>query len=57
MTVRPMTMDDYEAVYALWLSCKGMGLNDVVTPGRASRAFWREIRTPALWQRTMASRA
>ena len=29
MTVRLMTMDDYEAVYALWLSCKGMGLNDV----------------------------
>lgn len=24
-----MTIDDYEAVYNLWLSCKGMGLNDI----------------------------
>ena len=24
-----MTIDDYEQVYALWLSCKGMGLNDL----------------------------
>lgn len=24
-----MTIDDYDRVYALWLSCKGMGLNDV----------------------------
>lgn len=24
-----MTVQDYDAVYRLWLSCKGMGLNDV----------------------------
>lgn len=29
MLIRRMTIADYEAVYALWLSCKGMGLNDV----------------------------
>ena len=29
MTVRLMTIDDYDEIYALWLSCKGMGLNDV----------------------------
>lgn len=29
MLVRLMTVRDYDAVYALWLSCKGMGLNDV----------------------------
>lgn len=27
MKIRLMTIADYEAVYALWLSCKGMGLN------------------------------
>lgn len=27
--IRPMTAEDYEGVYALWLSCRGMGLNDV----------------------------
>lgn len=29
MNIRLMTIDDYEKVYALWLSCKGMGLNDI----------------------------
>lgn len=29
MNIRRMTIDDYEKVYALWLSCAGMGLNDL----------------------------
>lgn len=29
MLIRVMTINDYDAVYALWLSCKGMGLNDL----------------------------
>lgn len=29
MHLRLMALSDYDAVYALWLSCKGMGLNDV----------------------------
>ena len=29
MTIRKMTIDDYEDVYALWMSCKGMGLNNL----------------------------
>ena len=29
MPIRLMTIADYDRVYALWLSCKGMGLNDV----------------------------
>lgn len=28
MTIRKITIDDYQKMYALWLSCKGMGLND-----------------------------
>lgn len=28
MTIRKITINDYEKMYALWLSCKGMGLND-----------------------------
>ncbi len=27
MEIRKMTLDDYEPVYAFWLSCPGMGLN------------------------------
>lgn len=29
MEIRKMKIEDYEAVYELWLSCKGMGLNTV----------------------------
>lgn len=29
MTIRKMRSTDHSALYALWLSCKGMGLNDV----------------------------
>ena len=29
MNIRKMTIADYDAVYALWLSCKGMGLNNL----------------------------
>lgn len=29
MTIRQMTIDDYDRVYALWMSCKNMGFNDV----------------------------
>lgn len=29
MKIRIMTTDDYEDVYTLWLSCKGMGLNNL----------------------------
>ena len=29
MTIRRMTDGDYDAVYALWRACAGMGLNDL----------------------------
>lgn len=29
MKIRKMTIADYENVYALWLSCQGMGLNNI----------------------------
>ena len=29
MSIRLMTIDDYEEVYALWMSCEGMGLNNL----------------------------
>ncbi len=28
-TFRTMTMEDYDQVYALWMSCTGMGLNNL----------------------------
>ena len=29
MSIRLMTIDDYEKVYELWMSCVGMGLNNL----------------------------
>lgn len=29
MDIRVMKIEDYDRVYALWLSCKGMGLNNL----------------------------
>lgn len=29
MNIRIMTIADYDAVYSLWISCKGMGLNNL----------------------------
>ncbi len=29
MKIRKMTIDDYSAIYKLWMSCKGMGLNNI----------------------------
>ncbi len=29
MNIRAMTIDDYDAVYDLWMSCAGMGLNNL----------------------------
>lgn len=29
MDIRQMTLDDYTAVYTLWHTCKGMGLNNL----------------------------
>ena len=29
MAIRPMTIDDYNRVWALWMSCRNMGFNDL----------------------------
>ncbi len=29
MRIRQMTLNDYDAVYSLWMSCRGMGLNNL----------------------------
>ena len=29
MEIRKMIIDDYPAVYELWMSCKGLGLNNI----------------------------
>lgn len=39
MIIRKMKLSDYETVYALWLSCKGMGLNDIDDSGNGVERF------------------
>lgn len=41
MTIRKMTTDDYEDVYALWMSCKGMGLNNLDDSREGIASFLR----------------
>ncbi len=44
MNTRLMKIEDYEAVYALWISCKGMGLNNLDDSKDGIRRFL--IRNP-----------
>lgn len=39
MNIRKMQIDDYDEVYALWLSCTGMGLNDLDDSREGIRRF------------------
>lgn len=39
MHIRIMTIADYDMVYALWLSCKGMGLNNLDDSREGIRRF------------------
>lgn len=41
MNIRLMTMDDYQAVYDLWLSCNGMGLNNIDDSKEGIQRFLR----------------
>ena len=41
MNFRIMAIDDYEKVYELWMSCKGMGLNNLDDSKEGIEAFLR----------------
>ncbi len=43
--IRNMTIDDYDQIYALWMSCAGMGLNDLDDSRDGIRKFLK--RNPA----------
>lgn len=46
MQIRTMQMEDYDAVFALWKSCSGMGLNDVDDSRSGIERFCSKIRKP-----------
>ena len=41
MSIRLMTIDDYEKVYELWMSCAGMGLNNLDDSKKGIEKFLR----------------
>ena len=41
MNIREMQIEDYDAVYALWLSCAGMGLNNLDDSAEGIARFLR----------------
>ena len=44
MVIRKMKIEDYDNVYDLWMSCVGMGLNNLDDSKEG-----KEIRIPVLW--------
>ena len=48
--IRPMTMKDYDEVYALWMTIKGFGIRSIDDSGRrCDSAFIRNgIRTTSI---------
>ena len=45
LTIRPFVIEDYDAVYALWMSCKNMGFNNLDDSREGIERFLR--RNPA----------
>ena len=43
LVIRPMTITDFDAVRALWVSCEGVGLNDADRP-EALGPIWTATR-------------
>lgn len=43
MIIRLMALSDYEQVYQLWLSCAGMGLNNLDDSREGIERFLKEI--------------
>ena len=48
MQIRTMQIEDYDAVFALWKSCSGMGLNDVDDSRSGIERFLQ--RNPETWR-------
>ena len=38
--IRVMTIDDYEKVYSLWMSCKNMGFNNLDDSREWASTIW-----------------
>ncbi len=53
MKIRKMVMEDYEKVYELWMSCAGMGLNNLDDSQQGIEKFLRRNPEPVLWQKSV----
>ena len=49
MVIRKMKIEDYDNVYDLWMSCVGMGLNNLDDSKEGIDKFIQEIRILVLW--------
>ena len=47
ITIRPMTIDDYDQVYALWERISGFALRSVDDSREGIARFWRATRIQA----------
>ena len=49
MQIRTMKITDYEKVYALWMSCKNMGFNDIDDSKEGIARFLEKTRFYSSW--------
>ena len=52
MIIRPFVIDDYDAVYALWMSSKNMGFNNLDDSRAGIERFLRRNPETSLSRRT-----
>ena len=51
MTIRTMTIDDYDQVWHLWSEIKGFGIRTLDDSREGVEKFLREIHLPAWWRK------
>ncbi len=51
IVIRTMTIEDYDKVYALWMSCRNMGFNNLMIPGKGLTGSSGGIRPLPLWRK------
>ena len=54
MQIRTMQIEDYDAVFALWKSCSGMGLNDVDDSRSGIERFLQRNPETCLWKKRLS---
>lgn len=53
--IRPMTIEDYDEVYALWMTIKGFGIRSIDDSREGTERFLNGIPPQVLWRKQTVS--